>query len=131
MVSISLIAIGSSMIASSRRASLARDRSVSSAVSETPRNVVASALVMAMTSSQHLVECPQVAGGGRRLVPLLAHGLPYRAVQRLRPWHLPVDHPVAPRDPLAGAGVAGEVGQLVEDRRVPDQRDIGVVVGHF
>ena len=48
-----------------------------------------------IASAQHLVQCAQVAGGGGRLVPLLAHRLADGAGQGVALGDLPVDHPVA------------------------------------
>src|ERR1700676_5201020 len=97
MDSINVIAIGSSMMASGRRASLARERSVSSAVSDTPVRIVPSALtagvgalgvfrgiganLLQRRSAQDFVQRAQVPGGRRRLVALLAHGLADGGVQ--------------------------------------------------
>src|SRR3954467_10920276 len=127
MESASSIAIGSSMIESGLRASFARTRKVSSAVSETPVSTVPSPWPSERHSFQNLVDSAQVAGSRRRLVALLAHRLPDRGVQRAGLGHLPVDDAPAPFDLLVRPGLFGERGEFVEHVLVGDEGDVGMV----
>src|SRR5262245_29874023 len=107
MESATVMAIGSSMMESGRRASFARTRRVSSAVSETPVSAEPSTFGVEVPvigpnvpktraagfkprSAQDFLDGAQVAGGRRGLVALLAHGLADGAVQRRVLGHLPV-----------------------------------------
>src|SRR6476620_2097888 len=130
MESTSSTAIGSSMIESGRRASFARTCRVISAVSDTPVKTASTFLrdageeftiAMYPSSAQQLFDRTQVPRGGRRLVPLLAHGLADRAVERARPGHLPVDDALAARDLLVVARPGGQSRELVEDVGIGDE----------
>src|SRR3954468_24950696 len=100
------MAIGSSMMPSGLRALCARTCSVIRAVSETPVRLTSSrglGLTVAnvpKSGGQDLVDGPQVAGGGRRLVPRAPHRLADGGVQRAGLGHLPVDDPGAAGDLL-------------------------------